>query len=91
VRLRAILLRQWKRKRTIVKRLIRLGVKRKTAWRQVYKGRQNLWALSHNVAVELGLRNAYFAERGLTSVFERWTAWNRNISIASAQLTLPWR
>src|SRR5260221_6363933 len=34
---RAILLRQWKRKRTIVKRLIRLGVKRKTAWRQGYK------------------------------------------------------
>lgn len=90
-RLRAILLRQWKRKRTIVKRLIRLGAKRKTAWRQIYKGRQSLWALSHNVAVEQGLRNAYFAERGLTSVFERWTAWNRNIGIASAQLTLPWR
>jgi len=90
-RLRAILLRQWKRKRTIVKRLIRLGVKRKTAWRQVYKRRQSLWALSHNVAVEQGLRNAYFADRGLTSVFERWTAWNRSIGIASEQLTLPWR
>ena len=90
-RLRAILLRQWKRRRTIVRRLIRLGVKRKTAWRQVYQGRQSLWALSHNVAVERGLRNAYFAERGLTSVFERWTAWNQNIGIASTQLTLPWR
>ena len=90
-RLRAILLRQWKRRRTIVKRLIRLGVKRKTAWRQVYRGRQSTWALSHNVAVEQGLRNAYFAERGLTSVFERWTAWNQSIGIASMQLAFPWR
>ena len=89
-RLRAILLRQWKRRRTIVKRLIQLGVKWKTAWRQVYEGRQSLWALSHNVAVERGLRNAYFSERGLTSVFERWTAWHQNISMASMQLTLPW-
>ena len=89
-RLRAILLRQWKRPRTIVKRLIRLGVKWKTAWRQVYQGHQSLWALSHNVAVERGLRNAYFAERGLTSVFERWTAWNQSIGIAPTQLTLPW-
>ena len=68
-----------------------LGVKRKTAWRQVYKGHQSLWALSHNAAVEQGLRNAYFAERGLTSVFARWTVWNRSIGIASTQLTLPWR
>ena len=31
-RLRALLLRQWKRKRTIARRLIQLGVKPKTAW-----------------------------------------------------------
>lgn len=89
-RLRAILLRQWKRRRTIVKQLIRLGVKRQTAWRQIYQGRKSLWALSHNVAVERGLRNAYFAERGLTSVFERWTAWNQYVAIAPIQLTMQW-
>jgi len=64
-RLRAIILRHWKRKRTIAKRLIKLGVKRQSAWRQVYQGRRSWWALSHCHAVDQGLRNAYFAKRGL--------------------------
>lgn len=77
-RLRAIVLKQWKRKRTIVHRLTRLGVHRKTAWRRIYEGRKSLWALSHDTAVERGLRNAYFAERGLVSLKDlfqaRWDA-----------------
>jgi RNA-directed DNA polymerase len=73
-RLRAIVLKQWKRKRTIARRLIRLGVKPKTAWRRVYDGRKSLWALSHDPAVHRGLRNAYFAERGLVSLKERFQA-----------------
>jgi group II intron reverse transcriptase/maturase len=64
-RLRAILLRHWKRKRTIARRLIKLGVKPQSAWRQVYAGRKSWWALSHTHAVDHGLRNAYFAKRGL--------------------------
>jgi len=64
-RLRAIILRHWKRKRTIARRLIKLGVKRQSAWRQVYSGRKSWWALSHTPAVDHGLRNAYFAKRGL--------------------------
>ncbi|MEK7878300.1 MAG: group II intron reverse transcriptase/maturase, partial [candidate division NC10 bacterium] len=56
-RLRAILLKQWKRKRTIARRLIRLGVASRTAWRRVYEGRKSLWALSHDSAVDRGLRN----------------------------------
>jgi len=67
-RLRAIVLRHWKRKRTIARRLIKLGVKRQSAWRQVYAGRKSWWALSHTHAVDNGLRNAYFAKRGLISV-----------------------
>jgi RNA-directed DNA polymerase len=35
-RLRAIILRHWKRKRTIARRLVALGVKQQSAWRQVY-------------------------------------------------------
>jgi hypothetical protein len=70
-RLRAIVLKHWKRKQTIARRLIRLGVNRRTAWRRVYEGRKSLWALSHDPAVERGLRNAYFAERGLVSLRER--------------------
>lgn len=71
-RLRASVLKQMKTKRTTVRSLIRLGVSRKTAWRNVYKGRQCIWALSHNSAVDRGFRNAYFAERGLVSLLDRF-------------------
>jgi RNA-directed DNA polymerase len=71
-RLRAIVLKHWRRKRTIVRRLIRLGVKRATAWRRVYQGRKSLWALSHDPVVDQALRNAYFAERGLDSLQGRF-------------------
>jgi len=67
-RLRAIILRHWKRKRTIARRLVALGVPRRSAWRQVYQGRRSWWALSHIPAVDRGLRNAYFAEHGLASL-----------------------
>lgn len=87
-RLRAIVLKHWKTKRTTARRLIRLGIKRKTAWQRIYEGRQSLWALSHNPAVDRGLRNAYFADRGLVSLLERfrviWAA-----IYAPAQLALP--
>lgn len=76
-RLRAIVLKHWKTKRTIARRLVGLGVKRKTAWRRVYEGRKSIWNLSHDPAVDRGLRNAFFAERGLVSLLEqfkrRWT------------------
>jgi RNA-directed DNA polymerase len=73
-RLRALVLKHWKRKRTIARRLIRLGVKPTTAWRRVYQGRKSLWRLSHDPAVDRGLRNAYFAARGLESLKERFQA-----------------
>ena len=77
-RLRAIVLKHWKRKRTIARRLISLGVRPKPAWRRVnrrvYSGRKSIWALSHDPAVDRGLRNAYFAERGLVSLWERFKA-----------------
>jgi group II intron reverse transcriptase/maturase len=69
-RLRAIVLRHWKRKRTIARRLIALGVPRRSAWRQVYAGNKSWWALSHIAAVDHGLRNAYFAKRGLVFLVE---------------------
>ncbi len=60
-----MLLKQWKRKRTRARRLVQLRVREKTAWETVYKGRRRLWALSHTPAVDRGLRNAFFADRGL--------------------------
>ena len=85
------MLKHWKRRRTIARRLIKLGVKPKTAWRRVYEGRKALWALSHDSAVHRGLRNAYFAERGLVSLLERWQELHeRAIAAAPAQLMLQW-
>lgn len=87
-RLRALVLRDWKRKRTIARKLITLGVKPKTAWSRVYEGRKSWWTLSATSAVERGLRNAYFAERGLVSLEQRWEADPRRV-VALVQLALP--
>jgi RNA-directed DNA polymerase len=86
-RLRAIQLKHWKRKSTVAKRLIQLGVRRRTAWRRVYAGRKSLWALSHDPAVDRGLRNAYFAERGLVSIAEQWRR-RQVVAPAPIQLSL---
>jgi RNA-directed DNA polymerase len=66
-RLRAVLLHHWKRQRTIVRRLVALGVKPRSASRAVYAGKKSTWALSHAPAVDHALRNAYFTRRGLVS------------------------
>lgn len=71
-RLRAIILKHWKRRRTIARRLIRLGTKPKTAWRRIYAGRKSLWVLSADAAVHRGLRNTYFVERGLIPLRQRF-------------------
>jgi len=86
-RLRALLLRQWKRKRFIVRRLIRLGSRPKTAWREIYKGRRSLWALSHCSPVDYALDKAYFVDRGLKSLEALYLAQSRP-SIAPEQLAL---
>ena len=78
-RLRAIILRHWKRKRTIARRLIRLGAKAQSAWRGVYDGRKSVWALSHAPVVDNALRNAFFAERGLISVVKLHALAHRQI------------
>jgi RNA-directed DNA polymerase len=75
-RLRTIVLRHWKRKRSIARRLIKLGVRAQTAWNGVYQGRRSWWALSHTPAVERGLHNAYMATCGLVSLAGRWKEHN---------------
>jgi RNA-directed DNA polymerase len=87
-RLRALVLRHWKRRRSIVRRLIRLGVKPITAWNSIYRGHRSGWALSHSPAVNRGLRNAYFAERGLVSLEGRWKELHDRGVIVPAQLVL---
>jgi len=88
-RLRAIQLKHWKRKRTIASRLIRLGAKRKTAWRVVYEGRKSWWALSHAGVVDWAMPKRYFLARGYLPLLERFREiWAAND--APAQLALPW-
>jgi group II intron reverse transcriptase/maturase len=85
-RLRALLLRQWKRRRFIVRRLVRMGARPRTAWRVVYEGRKALWALSHCGPVDYALDKRYFADQGLLSLEHRYRDMHR--IIAPAQLTL---
>ena len=87
-RLRAILLAHWKTKRTTARKLIQLGVKPKTAWRRVYAGNKSRWALSHDPAIDRGLRNGYFTERGLVSVAERWRQLAKYIGAPGEQMLL---
>jgi RNA-directed DNA polymerase len=71
-RLRALQLKQWKRRRTIAKRLIRAGVKMKTAWSFAYDGKRSVWAMSHGFTISKALPTKLFAELGLVSIEHRW-------------------
>lgn len=67
---------------------IRLGVKPATAWRSLYREHRSWWALSHCSAVDRGLRNAYFAERGLVSILDEWKEKTHKHGRAPVQLSL---
>ena len=71
-RLRAIVLKHWKRKRTIVRRLIQHGIRASFAWKTVYSQSHSTWALSHCPAVDNALRNRHFAKRGLVFLAKQW-------------------
>jgi hypothetical protein len=53
---------------------MRLGVRPATAWRSTYEEHRSWWALSHTSGIDRGLRNAYFADRGLVSLLGEWKA-----------------
>lgn len=88
-RLRAIQLRHWKRKSTIAKKLVALGIRRGTAWRSVYGGRRSWWALSHIAVVDRALRNSHWDARGLQSIAVLWRRRREHI-VAPVQLRLNW-
>jgi group II intron reverse transcriptase/maturase len=87
-RLRAILLRQWRRKRFIVRRLIRMGARAQTAWRDVYDGHKSLWALSHCGVVDSRLDKPYFVKHGLLSLEHRYREMHGVIAPAQLMLAL---
>ena len=84
-RLRALQLKQWKRKRTIVRKLIQQGVRSATAWRSIYHGKQSWWKLSHVAVVDRGMNNAYFQRIGLESLHARW----QKLQPVNVQMALP--
>jgi group II intron reverse transcriptase/maturase len=86
-RLRATLLRQWKRKRYIARHLIRMGARPGTAWRVVYEGHKSLWALSHEALVGFTVSKLYLAQRGLLSLEVLYRGQPRFV-VAQEQLTL---
>jgi group II intron reverse transcriptase/maturase len=71
-RLRAMELKQYKRRRTMVRKLVQYGVQSKTAWRSIYGGRKSIWALSHTTAVDRALRNSLWDARGLKRLAQRY-------------------
>jgi len=87
-RLRAIVLKHWKRRRTIVRRLTRLGVKALTARVAVYGHNKSWWALSLTRPVNKALSGAYFRERDLLSLKERWRDLRDQSVIGPIQLSL---
>lgn len=87
-RLRALQLKHWKRKYTIARRLVALGVKPAQAYQTVYGGCKSLWTLSHTFAVSRALPNRYFAALGLESLEANWVA-RSSPNAAPVQLLLP--
>ena len=88
-RLRAILLHHWKRRPTIVRNLIALGIKpRAGVAGRLFGARRSLWALSHIPQVDRALRPRYFTDRGLLSLVELHRAWHEEIA---APTTSNWR
>lgn len=79
-RLRCLILKQWKRKRTIARKLIARGVNKKTAWKRIYMGSRSLWALSIDRAVHKGLPNKYFKEVELCNLADLWEIKNMVVS-----------
>ncbi len=83
-RLRAIVLRHWKRLTTARRRLRRLGVSPRVLQQWLSKGR-SWWALAHTPAVEKGLSNAWFASLGLVSIAARWRSLNDKGEVGSSE------
>jgi RNA-directed DNA polymerase len=90
-RLRAIVLKHWKRRRTIARNLVALGVKRQSAWRQVYAGHKSTWALSHSPAVDKAMPVKYFTAHGLTRLVDLHRHSRKDIvAPVQPQLVLDW-
>lgn len=88
-RMRALILKQKKRKLYIVRWLIRKRrVPVRKAMRDVYGGHRSLWALSASRSVHKAMSSYYFDELGLMRLQRRWRQLQPEPVIAPAQLNL---
>jgi RNA-directed DNA polymerase len=71
-RLRAIKLKQWKWRLTMLRRLVKMGAKKGSAGQQLYNDHKGIWKLSHTSVVNRTLNNAYWQEQGLISCALLW-------------------
>ena len=60
-RLRSRLVSQQKSRRNLYNKVVKRGVKKRTAWLAVYSNRKR-WALSHTRAMEMAYRNRWFTD-----------------------------
>lgn len=72
-RLRARLIDQQRSRRSLFKKLVKRGVRRSLAARQVYSNNRR-WALSHAKAVENAYPNQWFADQGLKTASDKQLA-----------------
>lgn len=87
-RLRAIQLKHWKRKRTIVRKLSRMKPSRNVA-KNVFSGRRGWWSLSFDGVVSYRLNSTWFAARGFVALRERLTE-RLLAKAAPPQLAFEW-
>lgn len=88
-RMRALILRQKKRKLFILRWLIRKRrVSVKQAMRDVYGGHRSLWALSITKSAHKAMSSYYFDELGLVRVKRRWRQLQPKPVTVPAQLAL---
>ena len=92
-RMRAIKLKHWKRKRTIVRELNRM----KRSWkvgRNVYRGRRGWWDLSKEGVVNTRLNNQWFLDQGFEPLVARYEAASRAMVALDdpgpAQVSFAW-
>ncbi len=86
-RLRAILLKQWKRKRTIVRKLVAMGGNKRTVMRAIYGQRRRVWAMSCMSIVHRYLTNNFIETLGFRTVYSLWKEYQRK-GVAPVQMMM---
>lgn len=86
-RLRAIQLKQWKRKRTIARKLIARGKNRRKVISGIYGNKSRIWALSHSSVVDSALNNRYWLQQGFIPLHQLWSELKRS-EVAPVQMEL---